>query len=45
MDLNWLMENAKNIDSFFLIFSVIIEILLMVGIFIIYKNIKNRKNK
>lgn len=44
MDLDFLLANSQNLEIFFIIIGAIIEILLMVGGYIIYKNIKEKKN-
>lgn len=43
--LNWFLEHSKEIDMFFLIFGVIIEVVLVTAIWIIYKNFKKRSKK
>lgn len=42
--LSWFLENAKGIDIFFTAFGVIIEVLLVVAIYIVYKHHKNKKD-
>lgn len=42
--LNWFLENARGLDIFFTVFGVVIEVLLTVALFILYKHFKN-KNK
>lgn len=43
--LNWLLENSKGIDLFFTIFGVLIEVLITVAIYLIYKNYKKNKDE
>lgn len=41
--LGWFLENAKGIDVILTAFGVIIEVLLTIAIYILYKNYKNNK--